>query len=523
MNFMSKAMILPPKIIHPAGDTEPSFKKREISALVADTFDGKIHIEWDPEAQVTPMGQLPFFIQFLKIGGLFEPWVDDCPLNYVSNNAPKKRNVLGSFLLSILAGHTRYAHITSLMGDNVNNKLLGMTKVVSDDCARRALGRIDEEVGIQWLQKHFDYCYAPLLSQPWILDSDVTVKPLYGKQEGAVVGYNPKKPGRPSHTYHTYMIANLRLIMEVEVQAGNQSSSTNSAPGLWALLDRIPRNNWPTFIRGDSDWGNDAIMVEAEQRGIDYLFKLKKSPFVKKLILRNHCQAGWQKTHHGFEALSTELTLSTWKQPRRVVIVRRRLGQNIVIAPETNKGLPQQLSLIEPAENMAAFEYSVLVTSLDAEVMTIVQHYRDRADCENNFDEIKNQWGWGGFVTQKIKPCRLVARMIALIYNWWSLFVRLAEPDKHYEAIVSRPLLLQGVGKQTTHAAQKTLTITSTHGRSAYVKAAYERICKFFDDIKSIAPQLTPLQCWYRILSEAMKKYLQGSILRPPDLINYSS
>ena len=79
-------------------------------------------------------------------------------------------------------------------------------------------------------------------------------------------------------------------------------------------------------------------------------------------------------------------------------------------------------------------------------MVSIVQHYRDRADCENNFDEIKNQWGWGGFVTQKLKPCRLIARMIALIYNWWSLFVRLAEPDKHYEAIVSRPLLLHGVG-----------------------------------------------------------------------------
>ena len=35
-----------------------------------------------------------------------------------------------SFLLSILAGHNRYAHITSLMGESVNTKLLGMTKVV---------------------------------------------------------------------------------------------------------------------------------------------------------------------------------------------------------------------------------------------------------------------------------------------------------------------------------------------------------------------------------------------------------
>jgi hypothetical protein len=241
---------------------------------------------------------------------------------------------------------------------------------------------------------------------------------------------------------------------------------------------------------------------------------------VKKLILQQHCKSGWQKTHAGWEALSTELQLSTWKEPRRVVLVRRRLQENIVIAPDSDQALPHQLSLLEPAEDMAAFEYSVLVTSLASEVVTIVQHYRDRADCENNFDEIKNQWGWGGFVTQKIKPCRFIARIIALIYNWWSLFVRLAEPDKHYEAIVSRPLLLHGVGKQTSHAAQKTLTITSTHGRASYVRAAYERVCAFFDELKAIAPQLTPLQCWYRILSEAMKKYLRGALLKPPDLIN---
>ncbi len=181
-------------------------------------------------------------------------------------------------------------------------------------------------------------------------------------------------------------------------------------------------------------------------------------PYVKKLILQQHCHTGWVKTRDGWEALSAELKLSTWKQPRRVVLVRRRIQQNIVIAPDSDKAIPEQLLLLELAEDMAVFEYSVLVISLASEVVTVFQHYRDRADCAYYFDEIKNQWGWGGFVTQKIKPCRFIARMIALIYNWWSLFVRLAEPDKHYEAIVSRPLLLHGVGKQTSHAAQKTLT-----------------------------------------------------------------
>ena len=68
---------------------------------------------------------------------------------------------------------------------------------------------------------------------------------------------------------------------------------------------------------------------------------------------------------------------------------------------------------------MRLYEYAVLVTSLPDEILTIAHHYRDRADSENVFDELKNHWGWGGFTTQDIKRCRLMARAVALIYNWW--------------------------------------------------------------------------------------------------------
>ena len=112
------------------------------------------------------------------------------------------------------------------------------------------------------------------------------------------------------------------------------------------------------------------------------------------------------------------------------------------------------------------YAYAVLVSNLPNEVLAISQLYRDRADCENVFDEIKNQWGWGGYVTQKIPLCRLIARMVALIYNWWNLFVSLARPDQHLEAITSRPLLLHGVGKLSTHANQQKLTVTHHHPKN---------------------------------------------------------
>ena len=125
---------------------------------------------------------------------------------------PSKRDLLGTVLLSVLSGHYRYAHITTLRCDAVNPRLLGMKKVVSEDAVRRGLAKIDEAAGLTWLQRHLDYCVWPLLSEPWVLDIDSTIKPLYGRQEGAMVGYNPHKPGRPSHCYHTFLMANLRLV-----------------------------------------------------------------------------------------------------------------------------------------------------------------------------------------------------------------------------------------------------------------------------------------------------------------------
>ncbi|MEY4587930.1 MAG: hypothetical protein RL497_6, partial [Pseudomonadota bacterium] len=143
-------------------------------------------------------------------------------------------------------------------------------------------------------------------------------------------------------------------------------------------------------------------------------------------------------------------------------------------------------------ENIKTFEYSVLITSLSSDFPAIFQHYRDRADCENNFDELKNQWGWGGYTTQDVKSCRLMARTIALIYNWWNLYTRLALPGKHHEAITSRPLLLSSIGRLTTHSAQKTLTITSMHNDLPKITKACARLTALFSELKIAAPQLKP-------------------------------
>src|SRR5580704_14852602 len=133
-----------PVLAHPSGE-QPSV---EVYSAVADTFAGRVHVEWDATAPVTPFGQLPLFIDYLKQAGLFDAFVADCPLSLTSNNAPKKRDLLGTVLLSVLSGHRRYAHITALRCDPVNPSLLGMRKVCSEDAVRRGWARIGEANGL---------------------------------------------------------------------------------------------------------------------------------------------------------------------------------------------------------------------------------------------------------------------------------------------------------------------------------------------------------------------------------------
>src|SRR5262249_258226 len=117
---------------------------RDAEPMVVDTLGGRMHVRWDDAAQATPNGQLVFFAEFLSATGVFEEWVQACPLEYRSGNASDKRDVLGTLLLAILAGHRRYAHVSALRGDAVAALALGMNRIVSEDALRRGLSRIEE-------------------------------------------------------------------------------------------------------------------------------------------------------------------------------------------------------------------------------------------------------------------------------------------------------------------------------------------------------------------------------------------
>jgi hypothetical protein len=192
------------------------------------------------------------------------------------------------------------------------------------------------------------------------------------------------------------------------------------------------------------------------------------------------------------------------------VILRRAVKADLALSRKTKNEPGEQIELLMPDKDVQAWEYAVLVTNSAYALDAFGQLYRDRADCENGFDELKNQWGWGGFTTQDIERCQTSARAVALVYNWWSWYCRAAKPGARMEAITSRALLLASVGRAVKHAGQTTLYLTPMHAAKDKLLALIANIRAALGHVRDVAEQLPFTDRWKTFLD-----YVVAKITRP--------
>jgi hypothetical protein len=246
------------------------------------------------------------------------------------------------------------------------------------------------------------------------------VIPRYGRQGDTAVGYNPQKPGRPSHHPLACVIGSTRLCLHMEWRKGNTVSSSGWIEAMGKVWRSPIARHCIRLNRGDIGFGQEAVMAWHEQgegRRPSYLFKLKLTANVKKAIAK----VPWDD----------------WQG-------------------KSNEGL--------------------------------VQIYRQRADAENVFDELKNQWGFSGFCSQKAAVSQSSARLLLLVYNLWSLFVRVVKNQGgHTEAIRSRYELLLIPGKLVLSGRRKIVKLAVGGKFANFLKQAYRRLEEW---LSRTAPQL---------------------------------
>ena len=314
--------------VHPQGEVvEPRTAAARAgldSPLTVDTPGRRFQVEWDPDAAVTPLGQVVFFSQFPATAGLFGDWVQACPLKFSSNHAPLVPDFLGTITLAILAGQNRYAHVTALRADTVNPEGLGMSRVCSEDSVRRAFAEADPQACAAWQTGALPQVWRPALRLPWVMDLDVTVKPIYGHQEGAEIGYNPHQPGRPSHACHTLFVRGLRLVLDVEVRSGKQHSATHGRENLWRVCGtRCPRHVGRGSRAATPATATKACWPSAGSAPRSISSACGKGSGVKQLVRLLEGQGGWRPARHGYEGAEGQLQLCGWTAKRRVIVLRR--------------------------------------------------------------------------------------------------------------------------------------------------------------------------------------------------------
>ena len=342
------------------------------------------------------------------------------------------REVLHSFMATVLIEGRRFSHVGWLRDDPGVAAVLGLERVRGEDALPRLVRTLGEEQARSWLGTAETELFRGLPAR-LIGDWDSTVNTRYGQQEGAEVGYNPFKRGRPSHHPLACVAAGTRLCLHMAWRPGKAVSATGwqeAMERLWGHAD-IRSRLW--LNRGDSGFGQESVCAWHEAAGQErprYLFKLRLTKNVRRAIAKVPSEAWKGCPTLGTEQVAeTTLQLDGWSRARRVVIAR-------TLKP-LNRG-PQ-----EEFWSTAEDEVSVYVTNLavaEATAEQIVWLYRKRADTENVFDEVKNQWGFRGFCSQRGVVTESAARLVWLTYNLWTLFVRLMalEPGQHTEAVRSR-------------------------------------------------------------------------------------
>jgi len=251
---------------------------------------------------------------------------------------------------------------------------------------------------------------------------------------------------------------------------GNHAAAGYRLDGLRTLIDELPEERRQNRVRGDSAYGHEACLLAAEKIGQAYLFKLRRSQGVVGLIrqIERERETRWQDAGQGRGGTEGTLRLQGWSLARRVVILRRRLSQSR--SPRARRQTAKQAANLWTDAGLEIvggevidYGYPVSVSNRTHGVETLAPMYRARGDAETPFDELKNQRGRGGFTTRRMATSQQAARLIAFVYNGWTLYNRLVTPGNHQEAITGRPRLPGGVARQGDHAGQKRPAVRLLH------------------------------------------------------------
>jgi hypothetical protein len=379
-------------------------------------------------------------------------------------------DLLLALMYALIAGLRRINKTELLQYNGAFLDLLGLDRFPNETTLRRFLQRMAPQAIRQLVSLHDqlrDQLWAvPQAPSSVILDLDSVVLTLYGHQQGAHVGYNPRKKGRRS--YHPLLCfeAYRQEFWHGSLRPGDTSANTGVVFFLQRCLAKVPASipRSRIRVRADSGFFGGKFIGSLENQGLGYVIVAKEYRPIKDRAR----SARFHKLRNGFEVAEFRYQAHGWPRARRFVVMRRPIPEDPVEA--------KQLTLFKDRR----YGYSVFVTNLALEPWRIWKFYQPRAIIEKNIRELLYDLPLGKIPSGDWVANVAFFQLVLFTCNLVHWFRRLCLPPQYATATVEtvRTDFLVLPARLVSHAGRNVLQLPRDYfHREAFV-AAFQRAAR---------------------------------------------
>ena len=382
------------------------------------------------------------------------PWADYHPADLVL-----------LFLYVLIAGLPRVNRTRILHYNGLFQTLVGWEKFPDETALRRFLHRLSPPA-IRQIARLHDQLRAQLFACPTprsslVFHLDSVVLTLYGQQQGARRGYNPKKKGRPS--YHPLLCfeGHGQEFWHGSLRPGNATANTGARALVRRVLAKVPTGVARSRIRllADAGFFSGKLVRDLDQADCGYIIVCPKA----KSYLPLAQKAGFGPLAGGWAVAEFSFQPRGWAAAHRFVMVRRPLPEDPAEA--------EQLTLLK----VGRFAYSALVTNLALQPWMIWKTYQARANVEKSVRELLQSFALNKIPTQSWVANVAFLQLLLLAYNLVHWFKRLCLPDVYAGTTVEtiRQEFLVLPGKLAKHGSRNVLQLPRDYDhREIFLQAA---------------------------------------------------
>lgn len=359
---------------------------------------------------ITAWGGLTLFAGFAKKIRLPEILRQNIAFEMTSPNAIRPVDMALSFLAGILVGSRRFAHLEAIRHDYVLKEIFGIKRFPSATTFTRFFRRFSR----RQIEATFPVLHKwqlGMMTEPGIsytLDLDSTVFERYGNQEGAVLGFNPKKHRRPSHHPIFAILAENYAIAHEWLRSGNTASLSGAIEFTTEALENLPAHVTVGQLRADSGFESGAFFDFIEGRNLIYAVAARFTSGVKRAVFS---VSNWRNIDPDTSVGEAMFQAKKWTKERRLIIIRQRNRKEDFVRGRELFDDP-------------AYLYQAIFTNKSDLAENIWRYYRGRANLENRVRELKWDYGIDGFCMKKFYATEAAFRMVCVTYNLMEQFVK---------------------------------------------------------------------------------------------------